>query len=164
MADPLTLGLAGVSLGRSLFGGRKYRYRPGNFLFQPNENDPALALRRRRALEEISRDQSDTTNEIGRAGLLGSSASFGVMDAAKSRGARLLEDINNDSLDKQYNQQLSRFSQLEDYGMRRSLMGEQAGYQENQTGLEALGGLGKYLGGEVDPELKRKILALLGEG
>lgn len=161
--SPIGIGLGAISLGRSLFGGRKhYNYKPGKFSFNPGEYNPQYALRRTQALRSIQEDHSDTMNELGRSGLLGSSAAFGVLDRQSKRGSGLLDDIYNDSLDKMYNHQLDAFNRVEDFNQRRALMSDQGDQQDDLQGLQDLGGIGEYLGGEIDPELKRRLLALGG--
>src|SRR5258706_1395413 len=91
------IGLGGMSAFSSLFG-RKHNFRNPHidpFSFTPDPNDPEIALRRRAALLDMERTHAGTVNEIGRAGLLGSSAAFNVLNQGDTQGNAALEDIPN---------------------------------------------------------------------
>ena len=146
--NPIKAGLGLVGGLRSLFGGHKrYSYTPGTFSYTPDANDPELALRRRMALEQETADRAYTQNELGRAGLLGSGAAFGVLGEQQARSLRGLEDINNDVFSKRRQEALDQFNANEAFRRQRALMSDQAGYQEDIAGLEGLGNIGQSLFG-----------------
>lgn len=94
-------------IGKSLFGGHggsgygvdqnsiNEALRLGHadpFSFQFDENDPELAYMRRQSLRRGQDTARHTMDEIGRAGLLGSGASFRLMDRDRLNLNRDLED------------------------------------------------------------------------
>lgn len=157
--DPLTalqIGSGGLGLARSIFGGKRFRYPTMDpFSFTPSESDPELQLLRRRFLEEVSRGRGRTVDEIGRAGLLGSSAAFDILGEEERRGARGLEDIDAsvfarrraEALD-QYNRELDfkRQIALAELGSDLDISG-----RERLAGLGALGDIGGFLGESLVP-------------
>ena len=159
--DPLSLGLAGVGLAKSLFGRKKkYSYTPRKFTYTPDENDAELGLRRSRALRDISRGKANTVNEIGRAGLLGTSAQFGIMGDQETEGQHMLEDITGDVFAKRRREALDLFRDEEDYYRKRALLSDESGFRENEMGLSALGDIGSFLGGDLEDLLGYKKKAL----
>jgi len=148
--DPITalkIGGLGIGLTRSLFGGRPTVKIPriDPFRFDPNENDPELALMRRRALLDQQVSRGRTVDELSRAGLLGSSAAYGVLGINEAQGARTQEDIANEVFSKQRLQALQLYRDNAQF-LREKAMAE-AGYeaQESQAGLGALEDLGMSL-------------------
>ena len=114
------------------------------FSYTPNESDPELLLRRRRALEEIERSKYDTLNEINRAGLLGSSAGFGVLGEQQARSERGLENITADVFAKRRMEALDLYRAQQDY-LAQLEYGEQAQRgRESLLGLSALGYIGEF--------------------
>ena len=148
---PLAAASAGIGLARSLFGGhKKFKYKPQDpFSYTPDPNDAERALRRRQALMEIQGDQAYTTNEISRAGLLGSGKQFEILNQQQRRGEGMLEDIDADVYAKRRAEALDQYNSRENFNRQRALMGDQYGYDEDRLGLEALGGIGDFLGGEI---------------
>lgn len=146
--DPVTLGLGAIGLGKAIFGRRKkFKYRePSPFSYSPDPNDPELLLRRRKALEEARVDEFNTMNEIGRAGLLGSGASFGVLGEQASRKSRILEDLESDVNAKRRGEQLQLYRDKLAFDRQRALMEDQLSANEDIAGLGALGDIGGFLG------------------
>ena len=149
MPFPIGLALGGLSAVTGLLGqGGGYKYRePAPFSYSPDVGDPELLLRRRRALEESSRDRAGTVGEIGRAGLLGSSAAFDVLGEQESRGARTLEDIDADTFLKRRLEALQLYRDKVAFERQRALQGQAQSGQESLLGLGALGDIGGFLGG-----------------
>jgi hypothetical protein len=142
------LALGGAQALSGLFG-KKHNFRNPNispFAFTPDPNDPEIALRRRAALLDIQRGHSDTINEIGRAGLLGSSAAFGLLNQNQTQGEAGLEDIPNSVYARQRQDALALYR--DNANFQRSLaLADQSGYQqEHMAGLDALGELGTNIG------------------
>lgn len=155
MAIPLAAISAGIGIAgglKSLFGGggrKKYRG-ARQFSYTPNEQDPELLLRRRRALEEITRSRDRDVNEIGRAGLLGSSAAFGVLGEGESRGARTLEDIDADVYGNRRQEALGLFRDEENFERQLALGDQSQQGRERMLGLESLGNIGEFAGGFIN--------------
>jgi hypothetical protein len=137
MAIPIALALAGAGLASSLINKIGQPRRP-TFNPQPlDENDPELALRKRQALRANQIDVMRTQDELNRAGLGGSSASFGVLGEANNRGARSIEDIYS-SIGAQ-----RRMEALDIYKMDigNYYDNERASDSSQLSGLEGIGGL-----------------------
>ena len=147
--------IAGASALSGILGQHnRYKYHPmAPFTYTPDQNDPELLLRRRRALEEGQRDYGRTVDEIGRSGLLGSSAGFGQLNESASRTARGLEDINADTFMKRRLEGLDLYRDESQFNRQRALMGDS--YQ-NQSGLMSLGALGD-IGGDLGGYLERYL-------
>jgi len=161
--------LAAIKAGSAVAGllGRKkpYNYKPRQFSYSPNEADPELLLRRKRALLDIQRGQADTTNEIARAGLLGSGKSFDILQSQSVADRGQLEDITSDTFMKRRLEALDLFKGEEDYNQRKSLLSDQAGYNENSQILGGLSDIGKGFGMDLEKylrELALKRKALFG--
>ena len=171
MAGPLTLASAGkiafgaLGLGKALFGGRKqHKYRGARqFSYMPNENDPELALLRRRALEEISRSRMRDVDEISRAGLLGSSAAFGVLGEGERRGARALEDIDMGTFARRRAEALELFRDEENFERQLALGEQQLSAQDSLAGTQALGDIGGFLGQDLEELMRKKKALISGE-
>ena len=147
-------GPAGAKLGMSLgsmaggmFGNKKKKYNPqiSPFSFTPDANDPEIAMRRNAALLDIGRAHAGTVNEIGRAGLLGSSAAFGLLNQDQTQGDAMLEGIPNSVYAKQRQDALTLYR--DDANFQRSMALNEQGYgqQEHMAGLDALGSIGENL-------------------
>ena len=146
--------ISGASALAGLLGKKKNKYQPMQpFSFNPNENDPELLLRRRRALEEISRDRGRTVDEIGRAGLLGSSAAFGQLNESAARGARTLEDLDAGAYGRQRDDALALYRDEANFARQRALLGDQYQNQQGLMSLGALGDIGGDLGSLLDEYL-----------
>jgi hypothetical protein len=137
----------GIGLARSIFGGKKYKYKPQDpFMFRPNEQDPGLALRRRRALSDLSASRGSTLNEVNRSGLLGSGAGFAVQQEAETQGQQGLHDVDLEEFMRQRDEQLQQYNSEEAFRRQRALMGDEANYRDQSSGLESLGDIGSSIG------------------
>lgn len=154
------LAAAQLALGgaRALFGGKKKKYSPriDPFSFTPDAKDPEIALRRRNALLDIERGRANTINEIGRAGLLGSSAAFNLIDRDQTQSESFLEDIPNSVFARQRMDALQLYRDNANF-QRQLALGEQ-GYdtQERMAGLDALYSLGESAGDSYGMAKKKK--------
>lgn len=153
--DPVTIGLGAIGLGRSLFGsGDPFKtYHPQPFKFSPNENDPELALRRRRSLRDSQIRRMRTLDEISRSGLGGSSAAFGILDNEQNNEYRSLEDIDSDAFAKQRQEELQLYRDQAEYERQLSLARGRHRSASQFSALDSLGDIGGYIGGELVPDL-----------
>lgn len=156
--DPFSaigLGIGGAQALSGLFG-KKRKYRNPNiapFSFTPDPNDPEIALRRRAALQDIQRGNAGTINEIGRAGLLGSSAAFNLINRDKVQGEAALEDIPNSVYARQRQDALQLYRDNANFQRQLALGDQGADINEHMMGLDALGSLGENVGYQFgDPE------------
>lgn len=116
------------------------------FSFTPDENDPELGLRRRRIGRDTERNKMDILNEISRAGLLGSSTSFNLLEESQSRGNEALEDAQADVFMKRRLEALDQYNREQDFQRQMKLMDYQADLNKPSF-LESIGGLaGGFLG------------------
>ncbi len=149
-----------LGLGQALFG-RKRKFRNPNispFSFTPDPNDPEIVMRRRAALLDLGRTHDSIVNEIGRAGLLGSSAAFNVLNRGDTEGNAALEDIPNSVYARQRMDALSLYRDNANF-QRQLALGDQAGgQQEHMMGLEALGGVGEGIGYSFDDPYSRAAM------
>lgn len=133
--DPITLGLGLVS-GIGAIAGRRpkakgvplgeydraiSRANIGDFSYDPNRdlNDPELLLRRGRLNRSASERRSRTTDEIGRAGLLGSGRSFDIMRGVENDYGKQLEDLDSDIFARRRSEALGMHQ--DELGFRRNL-------------------------------------------
>ena len=167
------IGIGGLQALSGLFGKKKRnRYTPNidPFSFTPDPNDPEIALRRKAALLDIQRGHSGTINEIGRAGLLGSSAAFGLLNQDQTQGEAELEDIPNSVYARQRMDALNLYRDDANFQRRLALNDQGYGQEERMAGLGALGDVGNFIGSSFgnDPDAKAKALlrkwALAGGG
>ena len=112
------------------------------FNFTPNPNDPELALRRRQALEVGSRDRMGTVDELARAGLIGSGASFGVLGESQNRTARILEDINSQVYGRQRGEQFDTYNQDIDWERDLAKIDYMNDLESTNQGMASVGELG----------------------
>ena len=145
-------GALGLSAISALFGHGPNINDPniGSFNYIPDQNDPELLLRRRRALEEISRDRGSTINELYRSGLGGSGAAFSVLNEGQTAGARSLEDINSDVFAKRRSEALNLYREHLAFLRQKALAEGGYGQQERLMGLEGLGNIGEFGGSLLD--------------
>ena len=141
------LGLGGAQAFSSLFRKRQ-SYDPNivPFSFTPDPNDPEIGLRRRNALLDIQRGHASTINEIGRAGLLGSSAAFNVLNQGDTQGNAELEDIPNSVYARQRQDALTLYRDNANFQRQLALNQQGYGQEEHMAGLTALGDLGSDIG------------------
>lgn len=147
LATIAELGLGGAQALSGLFH-RKRSYNPNisPFSFTPDPNDPEIALRRRAALLDQERAHAGTINEIGRAGLLGSSAAFGLLNQDQTQGAAQLEDIPNSVYARQRQDALQLYRDNANFQRQLALNDQGYSQQEHMAGLDALGSLGEDIG------------------
>lgn len=130
-----------------LFGGRHYHDPQINpFSFTPNENDPELALMRRRALMDMQSQHSTNVNELSRAGLLGSSAAFGVLQGGDTQGYRNLEDITSGAFANQRTQALHEYDLANEFKRQKALTDLGQVGHERLAALGSLGDIGQGIG------------------
>lgn len=128
---------------RNLYGGLD----PLRFSYTPDYNDPELALRRRMAQEDIARNQLGDVNEISRAGLLGSGASFDILGEGSRRGLRYLDDINNEVFGRQRANAFDLYSGELNFRRKKDLIKAQQEANERAGLLGAFGDIGEFAGG-----------------
>jgi hypothetical protein len=95
------------------------------FVYTPDYNDPELSLLRRRALDDIGRGRSRISDEIGRSGLLGSSAGFAQLDEFERGSRGYLGDIDDRVFARQRADALDLYRDELAYERQRKLMDEQ---------------------------------------
>lgn len=100
------------------------------FSFTPNENDPELMLLRSGAQRQAQERRGRNLNELNRAGLLGTSASFGVMQEDESDLARLFEDISSGVHGRRRGEALGLYEG--ELGFRRGLETQRLGGRQEQ--------------------------------
>lgn len=158
------VGLAGISALSRLFR-KKHNFREPKidpFSFTPDMNDPEIAMRRKAALLDIQRSHASTVNEIGRAGLLGSSAAFNVLNQNETEGNSQLEDIPNSVFAKQRMDALTLYRDNANFKRQLALGDQGNDAAEHMAGLDALGSLGESIGYGADEYTRRKKKFLLG--
>lgn len=155
------IGLGGVNVLSGLFRKKKAALHLDPFTFNPDPNDPEIALRRRAALLDQSRTHANTVNEIGRAGLLGSSAAFGLLNQGDIQSNAALEDIPNSVYARQRSDALSLYRDNANFQRQKYLADDGYSQQEHMAGLDSLGDLGTNIGYGLDAFSRRKK-ALLG--
>jgi hypothetical protein len=144
------LGLSAVNALRGRHHGQDLAH-PDPFQFHLDENDPELAWMRRNILQGGANVHRNTVDELSRAGLLGSGASFGVLGnvdldtqnrlegaAGSIYGARRAEAHGD------YTSNLNYARGLEDRG-----------YQERAGAFSSIGHLG---GSMINDWWRRKLL------
>jgi hypothetical protein len=120
-------------------------------------------MRRKAALLDIGRAHAGTVNEIGRAGLLGSSAAFGLLNQDETQGASELEGIPDSVYAKQRQDALTLYRDNANF-QRQLALGDQSGGQaEHMAGLESLGNLGENIGYGYDSLAARRKRILSGD-
>lgn len=143
------IGLGGISALSGLFHRKAQALNLAPFNFNPDPNDPEIALRRRAALLDQERQHGSTINEIGRAGLLGSSAAYGLLNQDATEGAAQLEDIPNSVYAKQRQDALSLYRDNANF-QRQAYLGNQGyNHEEHMAGLSSLESLGHDIGGQL---------------
>lgn len=158
MPIPVMAALAALQVGKGLYDNLKGSSNPHMrpFSYTPNEMDPELLLRRRLKLQALASEHGDTINEIGRAGLLGSSASFGVLGAQQDAGAAGLENISADVFGKRRAEALDLYTNNLNFSHSKELA--QMGYnqQDHLLALQGLSDASELGGTKLDALLKRK--------
>lgn len=157
-------GQALLGLGQSLFHRKRKALHLDPFSFNPNPNDPEIALRRKAALMDIQRAHASTVNEVGRAGLLGSSAAFGLFNQDQTQGDAALEDIPNSVYARQRQDALQLYRDEANFKRQNYLTEGGYGQQEHMAGLDALSGVGTNIGYGLDSLARKKRLLLAGSG
>lgn len=148
--NPITLGLSGVGL-LSGFLGKKKKPKPRKmnpFSYTQNQNDPELQLLRSRFLEDSSRASADLTNEIGRAGLLGTSTSFDLLRNNENSKLRGLEGIDESLFARRRAEALDQYNREADRNFQLDLLDKQDYLNSENNRLDILGQLGGILGSE----------------
>lgn len=116
------------------------------FQHTPNEADPELLVLRRRALEGNQRDRMRTRDELNRAGLLGSSASFGVLGEAEARGSRTLEDVDSQTFARRRGEALDLYRDDLDFRRKMAILEAEADMQDQNALWDSLSGLAQFGG------------------
>lgn len=123
------------------------RLDPLHFNYTPDWSDPELLLRRRMAMEDAARSQLGDVNEISRAGLLGSGASFDILGESSRRGLRNLSDVNNEVFGRQRSNAFDLYRDELNFGRQKDILKMQQEANDRAALLEGLGGIGEFLGG-----------------
>jgi hypothetical protein len=126
------------------------------FQFNPDQNDPELALLRRRALLSGQQDQRSTLDELNRSGLAGSGAAFGVLGEAQNRTNQGVENATNTAFGHQRNEQFDVYKQALDFQNQMKLLRE----QQHQSTLGSIASIGKTVGSFLVPEAAPAMSAL----
>lgn len=148
LPNPLTIGLTAASAIGGLFGNKRPRVKDPRidpFSFQFDENDADLALLRSRILQEGERGKYDAINELGRAGLLGTSAGFAQLDTQRNAKERLLSSARASVMSNRRAEALQLYRDELEYKRKKAFL--EAGYDADaySQNRELLGDVGSSL-------------------
>jgi hypothetical protein len=138
------------------------------FSFTPDPNDPELALLRTRIQGLGQARQASSLNELARAGLLGSSAAFGVLGEGETETARMLEGADESVFGRRRGEALDLFQQEQNFARElellriRGMLERQRDERARKAGL--VGGLGRLAGAGLGFALGGPTGAVFGSG
>jgi hypothetical protein len=122
----------------------------GGFNYIQDENDPELALLRRRAQFLGGQTRMRGSDELGRAGLLGSGVGMDFMSGIDRDNARGISDIESGLFARRRGEGLDIYNNELDWKRRMALTGFNSRLetmnQDRQGMMSALGGIGKFAG------------------
>lgn len=122
-------------------------FSPHPFNYTPISYDPELEYLKRSALFQGQQDQNSTRDDLNRAGLLGSGASFGVMGEQQNRTNRSLEDVVSNTSARRRSEMLDLYNRQNDYLRQRDLQEEQNKFSLGNLAMGAVGQIGHFAGG-----------------
>jgi hypothetical protein len=118
----------------------------GNFSYNLDENDPELAMLRRRAQFLGGQNMMRGSDELGRAGLLGSGVGMNYIQGIGRDTARNVSDIEGGLFGRRRNEALGLFTRDQDWARQVEMEKARARMAQMQSQDSMWGGLGNLLG------------------